>query len=215
VIFVGDVHGCFDTFLALKKKLPDDYLVFVGDLIDRGPKSKEMVQWVIDHKDECTSIMGNHEHVFLDMLDKTYAYSYWDWYRMGGKETMFSYDLTPDSKFTIPEEHYAYLSKMPLHIEYDACVVSHAPHGALLSFEESLKNPDWQFGCLWNRTRSRRIHGKFHIHGHNPVKEPWITEDFANIDTACVYDEGKILTALEFPSMKLFQQERLEPSVGF
>jgi len=52
-IFVGDVHGCFDELMMLLEKcsydLSKDRLVFVGDVINKGPKSKEVLQWIMNH----------------------------------------------------------------------------------------------------------------------------------------------------------------------
>ena len=47
---IGDIHGCFDTFMALVAKLPKDAKIcLAGDLIDRGPKSRQVVQYVMDN----------------------------------------------------------------------------------------------------------------------------------------------------------------------
>lgn len=215
MIVIGDIHGCFDTFMALLKQLPDVQKVIVGDLVDRGPKSKETVQWVMDHKDECISVMGNHEHAFLDIADGHYTYSYRDWYKMGGKQTLSSYGISEYDKVIIPEDHYHFLSNLPIYLEYDDFIVTHAAFSQIVSFEEIIKYPGYFDGLLWYRGKSRKIKNKFHIHGHTPLRKPYITEDFAAIDTGCVYDEGKFLTAIEYPSMKIYQQERVESATGW
>ena len=57
---IGDVHGCAETLERLLDSLPDDRsLFFVGDLIDRGPSSKEVVQCFLDRK--ARGVCGNHE----------------------------------------------------------------------------------------------------------------------------------------------------------
>ena len=64
-----DIHGNFDTFLALYNKIPqeakDKGVAIAGDLIDRGPKSAQMVQWCIDHP-EVKVVKGNHEEMMID-----------------------------------------------------------------------------------------------------------------------------------------------------
>lgn len=215
MIVIGDIHGCYDTFMALLKKLPDDLKILVGDLVDRGPKSKETVQWVIDHKDECVSVMGNHEHAFLDILKHRRSYSYLDWLRMGGSQTLSSYGLLNSSELVIPEDHLQFLTDMPIYLEYNDFIVTHAACSNLFPFEDLIKEPDSFYGLLWHRGMSRRINGKFHIHGHTPLIKPYISEDFACIDTACVYDAGKVLTAIEYPSLKVYQQERIEANTGW
>ena len=63
-IVVGDIHGCYDEFLALLNQCgykPGDFLVSVGDLMDRGPKSREVIQWFLD-ADNAFCTEGNHDN---------------------------------------------------------------------------------------------------------------------------------------------------------
>ncbi len=61
---IGDVHGEFDTLMALVAKLSKDAkLIFVGDLIDRGAKSKEVIEFVRQNNHLC--VLGNHEELML------------------------------------------------------------------------------------------------------------------------------------------------------
>lgn len=80
---IGDVHGCFDEMLALIHKIEeqdaDAKFIFVGDMIDRGPKVWDMLNWAMDNitkdgKYQC--VMGNHEYMIL-MWYETFL----DWYR--------------------------------------------------------------------------------------------------------------------------------------
>ena len=60
VIVIGDVHGCYKTLMALLKKLPKDIpIVMVGDLVDRGPRNREVINWVRSNNVPC--VVGNHE----------------------------------------------------------------------------------------------------------------------------------------------------------
>ena len=60
MIIIGDVHGCYKTLIALIEKLPKDRnITFVGDLIDRGPGSKDVVEFVRKNNYRC--VRGNHE----------------------------------------------------------------------------------------------------------------------------------------------------------
>ena len=57
---IGDVHGCYNTLIKLVKKLPKNAdLIFVGDLVDKGPNSKKVIDFVIENNYRC--IKGNHE----------------------------------------------------------------------------------------------------------------------------------------------------------
>jgi serine/threonine protein phosphatase 1 len=63
MIVIGDVHGGFDTLIKLIEKLPNDNICFVGDLIDRGPKSAQVVDFVIENNYDC--VLGNHEELMI------------------------------------------------------------------------------------------------------------------------------------------------------
>jgi hypothetical protein len=67
VIAVGDVHGCLDELVELMDRLapgPADLVVFLGDFIDRGPKSAAVVSYVkylCEHRDDTFAVLGNHD----------------------------------------------------------------------------------------------------------------------------------------------------------
>lgn len=70
IYVVSDIHGCYDTFLALLNKVKfdntKDTLYILGDIIDRGPKSWEMYEWVKEHLGKNVfMIMGNHEDMMI------------------------------------------------------------------------------------------------------------------------------------------------------
>ncbi len=62
---IGDIQGCFQTLQALLKKLPwdpgRDRLWLVGDLINRGPRSLEVLRWAREQSSRLTMVLGNHE----------------------------------------------------------------------------------------------------------------------------------------------------------
>lgn len=67
IIVVGDIHGCFDTFLELLNKCEyddGDIVVSTGDLVDRGPKSKETLLW-FRHTPFTYTVMGNHDNKLM------------------------------------------------------------------------------------------------------------------------------------------------------
>jgi diadenosine tetraphosphatase ApaH/serine/threonine PP2A family protein phosphatase len=77
IIAIGDVHGCFDELMELLEKVgfysgQIDKILFVGDLIDKGPKSKEVIEWVKTWSSCCSVILGNHEekHIRYQMHEK-------------------------------------------------------------------------------------------------------------------------------------------------
>ena len=66
IYIIGDVHGCYRSLLALIEQLPhkfDSKICFVGDLIDRGPASADVVEFVRTRGYD--AVMGNHEKRFV------------------------------------------------------------------------------------------------------------------------------------------------------
>lgn len=62
---IGDIQGCFDSFQALLRVIgfreADDRLWLVGDLVNRGPKSLEVLRWMRSHDNQVTAVLGNHD----------------------------------------------------------------------------------------------------------------------------------------------------------
>ena len=67
-IFVGDVHGCYDELIHLLSKVKynsdNDQLYFVGDLVAKGPKSNEVIEFARTNKNTYC-VLGNHDYYLL------------------------------------------------------------------------------------------------------------------------------------------------------
>lgn len=119
---VGDVHGCFDELCELLDKIGDSSdrkLIFVGDLIDRGPKQKECLRLVRDlvERNKALCIMGNHEYnAILKSLD------------LRIKKDLFElpfYDfIKTDRDFY--NESIAWMKTLPLWLDFPSLGVVHA-----------------------------------------------------------------------------------------
>src|ERR1044072_2157129 len=96
---IGDVHGCWKTLWNLLIKIRGrtnedllfgpkvaERLVFVGDLIDRGPSSKSVIDFVRRYNVPC--VRGNHEDMWLNKYNQ---YESGIWVRNGGNTTLVSY----------------------------------------------------------------------------------------------------------------------------
>lgn len=71
---IGDVQGCFRTLLGLLTRIDfdpsRDQLWFLGDLVNRGPRSQDTLSWLYDHQDHVHCVLGNHD---LYLLARVYA----------------------------------------------------------------------------------------------------------------------------------------------
>jgi hypothetical protein len=65
---IGDIAGNYKTLMALLKKMPDDEVVSVGDMIDRSSGSADVIRWFMKHG---KAIYGNHEDMMLDFARNT------------------------------------------------------------------------------------------------------------------------------------------------
>lgn len=210
---IGDVHGHYKTLLALVEKIPkDSKLVFVGDLIDRGPQSMEVVKFVREGGHLC--VMGNHEELITAhgaMILEAYQknediYIYNNWFRNGGVATTRSYGVTKlidgrpvkveDSEKALHrfKEDIKWMEQLPLYIELDVentfglpVVVSHAPVATVWGFRyvDSMYKI-FRDMALWNRREPDSDSKIFNIFGHTPVR--WGAEvkpHYVNVDTGC------------------------------
>ncbi len=93
-IAIGDIHGCYSAFRNVLQRInlqPNDTLITLGDYIDRGTKSFEVVERLISLRDEChlVPLLGNHEAMLLGALQSDYNAQFW--LQCGGSATMASY----------------------------------------------------------------------------------------------------------------------------
>ncbi|PSB09658.1 serine/threonine protein phosphatase [Pleurocapsa sp. CCALA 161] len=122
-IVIGDVHGHYDTLIALLDAVSPtskDEIYFLGDLIDRGPKSAQVVDLVMRNKFHC--LRGNHEEMLLDVVGtgEVSVDLYQSWLYSGGHATVDSYD----SK--IPQEHIDWIKGLPLYLDLGDYWLVHA-----------------------------------------------------------------------------------------
>jgi serine/threonine protein phosphatase 1 len=94
-IFIGDVHGHYDGLMNLLETIAptdSDQVYFVGDLIDRGPKSAQVIEFVRQQGYVC--VLGNHEQLVLEAFpgdNKVSQFALQAWLQSGGQTTVASY----------------------------------------------------------------------------------------------------------------------------
>lgn len=91
---IADVHGCYLTMLALiekvKEKDSEAEFIFTGDFVDRGPKSKEVLEYVLPRikSGEFKAVRGNHEEIMYNAIHHPFSAN---WDANGGAATRYSY----------------------------------------------------------------------------------------------------------------------------
>lgn len=231
-IIISDIHGCYNTLMALIEKLPTGIPVtFAGDLIDRGPDSAKVVDFVKNNGYDC--VMGNHELMMIKEslvgIDKDgkqyYTASYFDgiWLMNGGDKTLDSY-MNSNTKMDseMYKEHLDWLNTLPYYLEYpelkdkdgNHLLVTHSTAAevwGIYSPESSI----FQENVLWERKNfPAKIDGIFNVYGHTPQQyKATVKEHFACIDGGACFKRqpyGRMI-ALQYPEMILFEQENIEP----
>lgn len=194
---IGDVHGCFDELVDLMKELQGYRPIFVGDIVDRGPKNYDSFKYVYDlwHTGQADWVMGNHDHKFFRWLkDNPVKIGY------GLEMTVAEFDerFTPlDFNGMTKKALGAYmLKKLPYVIKGDDFVIAHAfPCGT----DKALYGPTREDGerIPWWEDYI----GDFAIFGHYWLNDPEPRGSWCCVDTSCCL--GGELTALLMPEKKI------------
>jgi serine/threonine protein phosphatase 1 len=215
-IAIGDIHGCFNSTKALLEKLevyPEATLIFIGDYIDRGPQSMQVVDFLIEYSNqrECIFLRGNHEQMLLDAVHRNESSM---WIRNGGDTTMQSYNLSFDD-LTFPESHMEFYDKTKLYFESETHFFVHAGVPIDITLKESISDPKHYHTFLWGRDHINAFETPWEktiVFGHTPMPNPIRRPKMLGIDTGCVYNKlgyGK-LTAVVLPEEIFIQQVSLD-----
>jgi serine/threonine protein phosphatase 1 len=206
IFAVGDIHGCLDKLISLMGIIDidpkKDTLLFIGDYIDRGTQSKEVVDYLIDlskRQNHVVFLKGNHElmlQLYLSGVDR------FNFLANGGQATLDSYlkDHSHAEVSLIPAAHLDFFDNLRLYYETDQYIFVHAGLKANIPLE---KQNEWDM--LWIRDKficSDFDFGRCVIFGHTPFREPLVLDNKIGIDTGAVY--GNKLTCVELPAVKFY-----------
>ena len=228
-LVISDIHGelkLFEELLEVIEYNPKkDQLILLGDYIDRGPNSKEVLEKVIQLKrDGALVLKGNHEDMMVKslILGEERAWRNWTG-RNGGDKTLESYGFT-SSEFIINEEepfikpelhsdtldrHLAFIEELDYYVEWEDTIFVHAG----VHPEKEIEETD-PYELIWIRDIFHNGYAgeKTIIFGHTPSKN--LHNDDKNhsvffgdnniigIDGAAVY--GGQLNCLELPDRKVY-----------
>jgi serine/threonine protein phosphatase 1 len=211
---ISDIHGCFKPFYELIfntiKLTKSDHLILLGDYIDRGDQSKEVIDFIIDlHKEgfNISPLAGNHEMMLVD--------SYYDqhvlplWLMNSGMSTLISFGIEDIREIDI--RYLQFFATLEYYKIIGNVIFVHA------GFDDNAINPFAdKHGMVWECRLSYQnpvLSGKTIIHGHRPKTIPYIKKLISEkskvipVDTGCVYEKeigyGN-LSALEVNSMTLY-----------
>jgi serine/threonine protein phosphatase 1 len=207
VIAIGDIHGCAQALAALVRAIapgPQDTLVFLGDYIDRGPDSRDVLDQLLTLRTQCqlVPLLGNHELMLLDALENPRVL--WPWLEFGGDATLASYGGHLEN---IPLSHWQFLSECRRYYETATHFFVHANYAAELPLAEQ---PDYLL--FWEHLHARlpgpHCSGKRAVVGHTSQKSGQVLDlgYLLCIDTYCY--GGGWLTAWEVHSGQCWQADR-------
>jgi serine/threonine protein phosphatase 1 len=211
----GDIHGRFDLLETLYGEIrrdvaadrpPQSLEIFLGDYVDRGPESRDVVEWLTSAPPACdrrVCLLGNHEDMLLNVLrDPRWMGT---WLQNGGMETLRSYavdlpaspgptslaDLRDAFIEALPDAHRAFLEGLPRLVAVGGYLFVHAGIRPGVAIED--QDPD---DLVWIREPfllSTADFGKVVVHGHTPTEQPELRPNRINIDTGAFFT-GRLTT---------------------
>jgi len=206
---IGDIHGSLESLERLLDRInPDltrDRLLFVGDYIDRGPQSREVVDYIIRLRElappgQIICLKGNHEAMFLDFLQGAPAELF---LFNGGLTTLEEYwgdDWEDREGLALPADHAQFYRDLRLYYETEDYIFVHGGLKPGVPLDSQVEDD-----LLWIRGEfivSMEDFGRRVIFGHTPFRRPLIMPNKIGIDTGAVY--GNFLTALKLPGEEFF-----------
>ncbi len=205
---IGDIHGRLDLLQQLLSALDEDCpLVFVGDYVDRGAHSAQVLRQLhhleTSSDKNATCLKGNHEDMLLGFLDDPIRFER-VWFHNGGAQTLASFGLAEidlsdptnvaiELRQTMGERLLEWLQDRPMTWTSGNVAVVHAALDPAQPIDKQQERT-----CLWGHPqfrKKRRKDGQWVVHGHTIVDRPQIKHNVISIDTgAFVTDQ---LTAAE------------------
>ncbi len=221
---IGDIHGCFDELHLLLVQLgysiskkgsyqishPDNRkLVFVGDLVDRGPRSPDVLKLVMDTVTSRVGfcVVGNHDDKLKkQLMGRNVVIAH------GLKETLEQMEKESDE---FKDDVIHFIESLPCHIIFDEgrLAVAHAGIKEEYIGQDSLRVRSF---CMYGEStgdvdenglpvrypwQNDYQGNTMIVYGHTPISKPEWTGNTINLDTGCVF--GGRLTALRYPEKEL------------
>jgi serine/threonine protein phosphatase 1 len=211
---ISDIHGCYNPFYELVTKTiklkRSDQLILLGDYVDRGLQSKEVIDFILDlgkNGFNITTLTGNHEAMLLDSYKNPEIFPLW--LMNGGAATLASFGIK--NIVDIEEKYLEFFNTLGYYKIQGNIIFVHAGFNdfAIDPFSE-------KHTMIWecrNSYENPALSGMTIIHGHRPKSLPTIRKILEEktgvipIDSGCVYEKQSgygNLTAIEVNSMMLY-----------
>lgn len=196
---IADMHGRFDlleeAIQAIFERdfdlgMPGGRVIFLGDYIDRGPQSKQIIELLMRGSDfdhiAWTCIAGNHEAMMLQCLERRQDMPWWA--RNGGTQTLMSYGATDGMLLRaaadlVPAHHIEWVKSLPLYFEDEHRIFVHAGVEVDVPMEkQSAETLQWH---NYRDSDPRGLGSKHVVHGHDRRADgPLLLRGRTNLDTA-------------------------------
>lgn len=203
LIAIGDIHGHSTALRGLLDQIqptPADTIVTLGDCVNRGPDSREVLDCLLElgHACQLVSILGNHDDMMLDSRDDRMALERWMIH--GGEVTLRSYGESLDLR-NVPESHWGLLTSFAPFFETDKFIFTHANYNWYTPMNQQ-RGLELRWISLDDSQPRPHISGKIVILGHTPgpVRD---VGHYRCIDTGCGL--GGLLTGMEVHSGHCWQ----------
>jgi len=213
---VGDIHGCYSELCELLSMIEADArtlgpeakkIVFLGDLMDRGPQSMEVIEHLANFNPDYADpifLMGNHEEVFLNVLSGSEG-ALRAWFEFGGRECVRSYGvqnlgeihMNPDKLLfriqeKIPQKHIDFIQSFQDMYQFGGYLCVHAGIKPRVEInKQTSKDLRWIRGEFMKYTKP---HPLIIVHGHTIVESVELLPNRIAVDTGAY--EGGPLTAV-------------------
>ena len=228
---IGDIHGCYKTLLKLLNDNlgigQDDELYFVGDFIDRGPGSRQVVDYLLELKSagyHVYAVRGNHEEMLLDAWQNQTYDQFILWMMNGAESTLKSYGIETYQQMEeavvneLPGSHLDFYRKLPYYIELEDYIIVHA--GINFQADEPFKDTRSMVWCRDCRNHFELSGHRAIVCGHTPTPLESIRKrvkkknsDEFNVDAGCVYkghDGMGNLVALDLDSLTIHWEVNID-----
>lgn len=205
VIAIGDIHGHSSILKVVLDSInpqPEDTFVFLGDLVNRGPNSKGVIEQVLELKKICNVnvILGNHEEMILAAFAGGKSEVNF-WKKFGGIQTLASYRA--EEVRGIDRNHLLFIAEFRDYLETEDYIFVHAGCDPDLPLHQNSQDI-----LRWNKLSKKikpHMSGKIVVCGHTAQKKILNLGHLICIDTGCGIWEGGRLSAVDLVSGKIWQ----------